>query len=283
MPGPLVAGIAGSVGSALMQTSAANKASKAQSAAADAQIAETRRQFDLVQGLLKPYVDSGSTALQGLLNLAGIGGTAASTPKIETIAGTVGAAGVPFGRYGLTGQGAAGTPETYRVNGQTFATMAEAQAYANANGTPGISANDAQQAAINGISNGAQFGELVKQGEYGLLANASATGGLRGGDTQAALAQFRPQMLQALIDKQLATLGGIASNGQNAASNTGTAAQNAGLQVNQALGEKGQAQAGAALATGQAWSNAGSGILNTLGQMAQPLTPGGGAWQKWVF
>lgn len=223
MPGPLVAGIAGSVGSALMQSSAANKASKAQSAAADAQIAESRRQFDLVQGLLKPYVESGTGALKGMLDLAGIGGGGTTT------------------------------------------------------------AQQAQQAAIDQLSGGAQFGELVRQGEYGLLANRAATGGLRGGDTQAALAQFRPQMLQALIDKQLSTLGGIAANGQNAAAQTGTAAQNTASQVNQALGDRGAAQAGSALASGQAWANAGSGILNTLGGMAQPLTPGGGAWQKWVF
>ena len=225
MPGPLVAGIAGSVGSAAIQSSAAKKAGKAQSAAADAQIAETRRQFDLVQGLLKPYVSAGTSALQAQLDLMGLGGSSGS----------------------------------------------------------GVSAQDAQRNAIAGIEGGAQFGALVKQGEYGLLANQAATGGLRGGDTQAALSQFRPQMLQALIDKQLANFGGIAANGQNAAAMTGTAAQNAGAQVNAALGDRGAAQAGAALAGGQAWSNAGAGILNTLGQIGGRPTAGGGAWQKWSF
>lgn len=223
MPGPLIAGIAGSVGSALIQGRAANKAADSQSAAAAAQIAETRRQFNLVQKLLKPYVSAGTKGLGAQLDLMGLGGS-------DT-----------------------------------------------------VSAQDAQLAAISGIENGAQFGQLVKQGEYALMANGAATGGLRGGDTQAAMAQFRPQMLQALIDKQLAQYGGLAANGQNAAAMTGTAAQNAGAQVNQALGDRGAAQAGAYLANGQAWANAGSGILNTLGQMAQPTTAGGGAWQKWTF
>lgn len=265
MPGPLIAGIAGSIGSAVIQGNAAKKAAKAQGKAADAQIAETRRQFDLIQGLLKPYVTAGTGALQGQLDLMGLGGGGGIAPTIETIAA------------------AKGVPASYKVNGQTFGTMAEAQAYADANKSPVITAQQAQRTAIDGLANGEQFGQLVKQGEYALMANGAATGGLRGGDTQAAMAQFRPQMLQALIDKQLANLGGLAANGQNAAAMTGTAAQNAGAQVNAAFGDKGAAQAGAALAAGQAWQNAGSGILNTLGMMAQPTTAGGGAWQKWTF
>ena len=225
MPGPLVAAVAGGIGSAAIQANAAKKAAKAQAGAADQQIEETRRQFDLIQRLLKPYVNAGTAGLQARLDLMGLGG----------------------------------------------------------NSDQGITAQQAQQTAIDQLAGGEQFGQLVKQGEYAIMANGAATGGLRGGDTQAAMAQFRPQMLQALIDKQLANFGEIAANGQNAAAMTGTAAQNAGAQVNAALGDKGAAYAGSALATGQAWQNAGSGVLNTLGMMAQPLTPGGGAWQKWTF
>ena len=291
MPGPLVAGVVGSVASGVMQSKAAGKAADAQSQAAAEQVAETRRQFDLVQGLLKPYVNAGTTGLQAQLDLMGLGGSSGTTPGIEefTIGGRP-ATGAGGGLYGTVGRlfghgGTAGTPGVtkYRVNGQEFSDRAAAQAYADSLRTQGVSAKDAQLAAINGIENGAQFGQLVKQGEYALMANGAATGGLRGGDTQAAMAQFRPQMLQALIDKQLAQYGGLAANGQNAAAMTGTAAQNAGAQVNQALGDRGAAQAGAYLAQGQAWSNAGSGILNTIGSLAQPTTPGGGAWQRWSF
>ena len=256
-------------------------------AAADAQIAETRRQFDLIQSLLKPYVTAGSGALQGQLDLMGLGGSLGTAPSIEEF--TVGGqnAPAPWGgsnsHAGMNTQADIPGITKYRVNGQEFADRASAQAYSDSLRTGGISAADAQRNAINGIANGEQFKALTQQGEYGLMANAAATGGLRGGNTQAALAQFRPQMLQALIDKQLANLGGLAANGQNAAGQTGTAAQNAGAQVNQALGDRGAAQAGAALAGGQAWANAGAGILNTIGMMAKPITPGGGAWQKWQF
>lgn len=280
MPGPLIAGIAGSVASSAIGASSAKSAANAQTKASNDQIAESRRQFDLVQSLLKPYVTAGTGALQGQLDLMGIGGGGGTAPGIQTIAGTPGATGrQAFGRSG----GTLGTPERYSVNGQVFNTMQEAQAFADANRTGGTSAMDAQRAAINGIANGSQFQELTRQGEYGLLANASATGGLRGGNTQRVLAQYRPAMLQSLIDKQLANLGGIAANGQSAATNTGAAAQNTGAQVNQALGNIGQAQAGAALAQGQAWANGGAGILQTLGGLAQPTTAGAGAFQKWAF
>ena len=297
MPGPAIAGIVGSVASGAIQSSAAKKAAKAQGAAADAQIAETRRQFDLVQSLLKPYVSAGTVGLQSQLDLMGLGGGGGTAPGITTtvIPGTSTGASTPSGwgfgtsaddrHSAMGGRGLGETQSTtqYSVNGQTFATLEEAQAYANANKTGGLSADDAQRAAISKIENGAQFGQLVKQGEYGLLANASATGGLRGGDTAAAMAQFRPAMLQSLIQQQLANYGGLAANGQNAAAMTGTAAQNAGAQVNAALGDKGAAQAGASLASGQAWSNAGSGILSTISGMAKPSTAGGGLWQKWTF
>lgn len=287
MPGPLVAGIAGSVGSALLQSSAAKKAGGQQAAMADAQIAETRRQFDLIQGLLKPYVTAGAGALQGQLDLMGLGGSMGTMPAIEefTTPGTPGTPNRPGGPGRWQGIATPGTPGVtkFRVGGREFGTREEAQAFAQSQATGGVSAQQAQQNAINALSSGPLFNSLVNQGEYALMANQAATGGLRGGDTQAALAQFRPQMLQALIDKQLANLGGIAANGQNAAAMTGTAAQNAGAQINAALGDRGAAMAGATLARGQAWQNAGSGILNTLGMMAQPMKPGGGAWQKWTF
>lgn len=292
MPGPLVAGIAGSVGSAVVQSRSAKRASAAQTAAANDQIAETRRQFDVVQRLLAPYVDAGNVGLQAQLDLMGLGGSAGTAPTVEeiTTGGTAAGEGYWENPRGDRGErrwvpGTTGIPgvTSFQVGDRTFATREEADAFAESQRTGAVSAQDAQRNAINALANGEQFRALTEQGEYALLANTAATGGLRGGNTQGALAQFRPAMLQALIDRQLASYGGIAANGQNAAAMTGTAAQNAGAQINQALGDRGAAQAGAALASGQAWSNAGAGILNTLGSMAQRLTPGGGAWQRWTF
>ncbi len=53
----------------------------------------------------------------------------------------------------------------------------------------GANGNDSQQSAISGIQNSALFQGLVKQGENSILQNASATGGLRGGNVNQALEQ----------------------------------------------------------------------------------------------
>lgn len=85
-----------------------------------------------------------------------------------------------------------------------------------------------QQQAIDNLTSQDYFKGLVSQGENALLQNASATGGLRGGNTQAALAQFRPNMVSQLVQQQLANLGGISGMGLNAANSlTGATADNA--------------------------------------------------------
>src|SRR5205085_676470 len=74
----------------------------------------------------------------------------------------------------------------------------------------GAGGPEAQQAAITALQGTPQFGMLTKQGEDAILANASATGGLRGGNTQGALADKRTQILSGLIDQQLGRYGGLA-------------------------------------------------------------------------
>ena len=151
----------------------------------------------------------------------------------------------------------------------------------------------AQQGAIEAIQNGPEYGILVDQGEEAILANASATGGLRGGDVQAALGQFRPQVLSGLIDKQYGRFGGLATSGQNAAAGLGGAAQSMGNNVTQLLGQSGAARAGASLARGEAISGFTGSVNQGLGfgfgrAMAPAGSPGGlpeGAtlFGKWGF
>lgn len=196
------------VGSAVvggaMQSRSARTAANAQTQAADAGIAEQRRQFDQVRELLNPYVQAGTGALQGQLDLAGLGGA------------------------------------------------------------------DAQAAAIQRIEQGPQFTSMIQQGENAILQNASATGGLRGGNTQGALAQFRPQVLNSLIDQQYSRLGGISSMGQNAAAGVGNAGMQTGANVSNLIQQQGAAQAGGALASGQAWGN----VFGQVGQLAGAMGTG---------
>jgi hypothetical protein len=123
-----------------------------------------------------------------------------------------------------------------------------------------------QQEAIAALEQSPQFQMLQQQGENALLQQASATGGLRGGNTQAALAQFRPQLLSQLIESQYGKLSGLTGIGQASAAGQAAAAQQQGSDIASLLGQQGAAQAGAALAAGQgraqAWGNVGQAIGN---------------------
>lgn len=198
MPDPITALVVGGtqVVGGIMQSNAASDAAGAQTAASQAGIEEQRRQFDLVQQLLKPYVEAGTPALQQQQALIGL-------------------------------QGA-----------------------------------EAQQAAIAGLEGSPLFQAQVRQGEEALLQRASATGGLRGGNIQAALAQFRPQMLQREIETQYGRLGGLTSLGQQSAAGVGTAGLQTGARVAGLYGDIGAAQAGKELAQGQAIA----GVLNMPAQ-----------------
>jgi len=149
----------------------------------------------------------------------------------------------------------------------------------------GLSGNQKQQQAINKITNGAEFGSMVRAGESAILGNASATGGLRGGNTEAALAQFRPEILSNLINKQIGNFGGLASNGQNAAVGVGTAGMNMGNNVSQLIGDGAAATAGGALARGQASANMWGGIAGTVGNVLGNIQPPAGAttFGSWGF
>ena len=148
----------------------------------------------------------------------------------------------------------------------------------------GLGGPEAQQAAIAQLEASPQFQAMVEQGETAILQNASATGGLRGGNTQAALAQFRPQMLSQLIQQQMAQLGGLAGMGQQSALGAAGYGQQGAQGVMGQLGAMGQAQAGSALAQGQAMSNLFGGVggaLGTLGGLGAmgkgPFGGGGGS------
>jgi hypothetical protein len=140
----------------------------------------------------------------------------------------------------------------------------------------GLRGPEAERAAIERIRGGETFQALAGQGEEALLQRASATGGLRGGNIQGALAQFRPALLSSLIDQQYGRLGGmtalgvettgnLARLGQASAAGTGAAAQTTGANVANLLGQQGAAQAGAEIAQGKAFAAIPSAISGGLG------------------
>jgi hypothetical protein len=141
----------------------------------------------------------------------------------------------------------------------------------------GAAGADAQRAALQAIEQGPEFAALAQQGETAILQNAAATGGLRGGNVQGALAQFRPQILSGLIEQQYSRLGGLASAGQNAAAGVGTAGMQTGQNISSLMQQQGAARAGSALAQGQAFGNliGSAGMAIGRGMAYQGYTPQG--------
>jgi hypothetical protein len=126
----------------------------------------------------------------------------------------------------------------------------------------GLRGPEAEQAAIARLTGGETFKALAAQGENALLQQASATGGLRGGNLQAALGQFRPQLLSSLIEQQYGRLGGMTSLGQRSAAGVGAAGMETGTNIANLLGQQGSAEAGGILGEAKAYGQ----LFNLPGQ-----------------
>lgn len=130
-------------------------------------------------------------------------------------------------------------------------------------GMLGLLGPEAQQAELmTGVI--PRFEMLAGVGENAIRQNAAATGGLRGGNIQAALAKFRPELLNSLIEQQYSNLGQITAQGQAAAANQAQAAQAAGSNVAALYGNMGAAQAGGYIGAAQGLSNAAMGAAGAI-------------------
>jgi hypothetical protein len=135
------------------------------------------------------------------------------------------------------------------------------QAFGQQQALIGLQGPAAQQQAIAALEASPQFQAMQQQGENAILQNASATGGLRGGNVQAALSQFRPQVLNSLIEQQYGRLGGIAGAGlgvtgdlvtlgQASAAGQGAQGMQSASNIGNLLANQGAAIAGGQLAKG---------------------------------
>ncbi len=270
MPEPITAGIlaAGTIGGGLLQSSAISKAGNAEAAAANAGVAEQRAAREELRTLLAPYSKGGVPALDQLMAIAGLGqpesidwqayvqnnpdalenwNAVRGTPS-DTFGGDI----AKFGEFHYNADGA-------RRDLAPFTTQATSGA-------------DAQRDAISGIESSPIFHALARQGEDAILQNSSATGGLRGGNVQGALGQFRPQMLNQFIEQQYGRLGGIAQMGQQSAAGVGSSGITSATNISQLLANAGSARAGAALGQGNVWG----GVVNSAAEGFGAF-PGGAA------
>jgi len=145
-------------------------------------------------------------------------------------------------------------------------TSAGTSALQNQQDLMGLNGQEAYDKAMQPIQGG-QYGALAKQGENALLQNAGATGGVRGGNTAAALAQFRPQMLQGLIDKQFSNLTGVRDLGAGMTQQLSGYRNDLGQNLAATQGQRGQYGATNAMNQG----GYGQDIANIQGQYAQRI------------
>jgi hypothetical protein len=121
-------------------------------------------------------------------------------------------------------------------------------------GALGLRGAEAQQAYVSEQEQSPIYQALKRQQEESILQNASATGGLRGGNVQGALAQFSPALLNQFLTQQYDRLGGMTALGQQSAAGVGTSGMQSANAISGLFGQAGAARAGAALGVGQALS-----------------------------
>jgi hypothetical protein len=136
--------------------------------------------------------------------------------------------------------------------------------------------------ALQDYYGGAEFGALAGQREEQALRMGAATGGVRGGNTQAALANIAPQLGQQHLANQYGQLAGLSSMGANMSSQAGQNAMGFGSnRANLAMGTQGgiagdrlnlgAQQAANAMNTGTNYGNAALGIGSQSAQNAMNL------------
>lgn len=126
----------------------------------------------------------------------------------------------------------------------------------------GLSGADEQQSAISALRDSPLFSSLYRAGEEAILQNASATGGLRGGNLERGLADFGADTLSTVIQQQLGNLGDLSGTGVGTAQNLGALGANSASNIAALLQQGGAAQAGGILARGSRDRQAFSDLLN---------------------
>lgn len=174
--------------------------------------------------------------------------------------------------YVTAGTNALGGYQPYITGGQ--------QAYGQLTNLMGLGGAGAQSQAISALEQSPEYLAQLSAGENALRQNAAATGGLRGGNTQNALMQYRPELLASTINNQLSRLGGLATTGMNATQNltqlgqssaagVGTAGMNTATNIGNLMQNAAAAQGAAQIAGANAYGNIGSSIAQAAGIYGQ--------------
>lgn len=191
--------VVGAVVASRSASRASKRAARAQSEAADAGIAEQRRQYDLTRGDMSPWMQAGGLALERQQSLLGLLGV------------------------------------------------------------------EQQQEAFDAFkeSPGQQF--LRERGQRALTRNASAIGGLGGGNVRSALVQQGIGFAQQDYGNYYNRLAGISNTGQQTSAQLGQLGAQSATNISSLLGVAGQARASGILGAAQARATMYSSIIGAFG------------------
>ena len=216
---------------------AGQAAAAVQAEAAQAGIQENRRQFDLNRADLQPRIQGGNEAFDQQRILLGLG--SAPTSSGAPMGGsTSGRAGRRLSAEGFTPQGPS---------------------------APGPSAEEQQRQAFASFNESPGQRFLRDRAQKNLLRNASAIGGLGGGNVRTALVEQGAGFAQQDFNNQFARLGQLAGQGQNAANTSGQLGAQSASQIGNLQANQGAAQASGIIAPSQANTDATNQILQLGG------------------
>lgn len=251
---------------------------KAVGKAADAQVAAAQQGIDAIsannaatQANFQPYIGAGTSALGAQEDLLGLGGDTGGpnwdaylqeNPDVAAYA------------QQAVAQGLFKTPQEAAQSHYTQYGQAEGRTLPGATGQSGA---DAQQSAIDQLKASPLFQSLFRTGQETIDQNASATGGLRGGNVQNSLANFGSDTLAKVIQQQLSNLGGLSSQGLQATGQAGQLSANATNGIASLFGDQGQARAGGIIGKANANTDMYNSIAQGAGQIAGAFMPVPGA------
>lgn len=273
-------GAAVGLGSALIGSSSASRATKAQTRSADQQVALQSEIYDEQSQLFAPFVGAGTNALAALNFELGLGPrpTVGGTPQqITSEQYTINSPQPESRRYSTSEariEGRSGnnvfqpqgptTGTRFRVGDQIFDTMEDAQSYANANTTGGTE--------YGGFTKTPGYDFRLNEGLSAVDSSVARRQGLVSGNALRARGSYAEDYATGEYNNYLARLSGLASNGQSAAGQQGAAAQSFATGTSNALSARGDAQSAGAIGVGNAFQG---GLNNALGIWAYGREAGG--------
>lgn len=256
-------------GSSKKATSAAQAA---QTAALQKGVTTLSNQQAQAQAATSPWTTTGASANDALAQLLGL-----STPQTSNTDWNAYVAGNPdvaaeWSRVQPTGQFASAA-DYGKYHYQTYG-QNEGRDIAPYTQTTGGQAD--QQGAIDALKASPLYQSLYGNGEEAVLQNASATGGLRGGNAERSLYNLGTDTLSKVIQQQVSNLGGVSQLGlgaQDSLNNLG--AQNA-QSIASLFGKQGDVQAGGILQRSAINNN----LFNSVAGEAGKIADGGNLFKQ---